>query len=531
MWTEILLYVVMCNITPADFFNFSEQIEKLTAHHGKPSSLASIFHSASRSICFLDKYTSCFENLGCISTTEEWYHHTYRPKNLEPLDRHTIKTEFHFITKPSDTTGTLKFDLVNTKNGSDLSFSECGKHPNLIVLIHDFTSNGRTGWIKHIASTLLQSSSPSIISVDWQAGAEPPFEQAVSNARVVALEAISLLKSLKGSNQRVYLIGHGLGAHIAGYVGHSHAVDKITGLDPTGPYFEHMPAVVRLDESDAKFVEVLHTDGFSGRSQGTQTSMGHVDFFINGAEHQPHCNDTSSFPPLHKLDRNSLKEGDILPACSHKRSFKYFIEAANQEDCEYIGFQCNSYEEFQEGKCTECEREHGTCAKFGPNEVESDKKPSNYFLHTAGTSPYCMYSYRVEMVFDDRSGTSQQNGNFEMIMIGENGILTTAYASNCGSPASFKAASPYVMIYYAKPPVVTHIIEVRLKWIHNGNAICFFCKTSMYVNKVNIQQVSMKNPKTVENYMCPKYSSEIKSGSYITFTECEGAKHQGHKSF
>ncbi|KAK5645131.1 hypothetical protein RI129_006431 [Pyrocoelia pectoralis] len=192
----------------------------------------------------------------------------------------------------------------------------------------------------------------SVLSVDWQAGAEPPFEQAVSNARVVALEILSLLKTLKAygltEEQRIYIIGHGLGAHIAGYVGHMHAVHKITGLDPTGAYFEHMPPVVRLDPSDAQFVEVLHTDAFSGRSQGTQTSMGHVDFFLNGAKQQTNCNDTSPFSSFTKLDRNSLKEGDILPACSHKRSFKYFIESARNKNCEYIGFECYSYKDFEE---------------------------------------------------------------------------------------------------------------------------------------------------------------------------------------
>lgn len=38
---------------------------------------------------------------------------------------------------------------------------------------------------------------PNTISVDWESGAEPPYAQAVSNARVVALEVIGLLKTLK----------------------------------------------------------------------------------------------------------------------------------------------------------------------------------------------------------------------------------------------------------------------------------------------------------------------------------------------
>lgn len=35
------------------------------------------------------------------------------------------------------------------------------------------------------------------MSVDWEAGAEPPYAQAVSNARVVALEIVAFIKTIK----------------------------------------------------------------------------------------------------------------------------------------------------------------------------------------------------------------------------------------------------------------------------------------------------------------------------------------------
>ena len=33
------------------------------------------------------------------------------------------------------------------------------------------------------------------------------------------------------------------------------------GLDPAGPYFENTDPSVRLDPTDALFVDVIHTDG------------------------------------------------------------------------------------------------------------------------------------------------------------------------------------------------------------------------------------------------------------------------------
>lgn len=128
-----------------------------------------------------------------------------------------------------------------------------------------------------------------------------------------------------------------------------------------------MPAVVRLDPSDALIVEVLHTDAFNsnyfiynilfnkskynkikGRSQGATTALGHMDFYINGAELQPNCNQSTAYPPFTKIDRNALKEGTILPACSHKRAFKYYIEALDNTECQFIGFACKNYKDFIE---------------------------------------------------------------------------------------------------------------------------------------------------------------------------------------
>ena len=33
------------------------------------------------------------------------------------------------------------------------------------------------------------------------------------------------------------------------------------GLDPAGPYFDNTDPSVRLDPTDARFVDVIHTDG------------------------------------------------------------------------------------------------------------------------------------------------------------------------------------------------------------------------------------------------------------------------------
>lgn len=64
----------------------------------------------------------------------------------------------------------------------------------------------------------------------------------------------------------IYLIGHSLGSHISGFTGKTftsltgHRVGRITALDPAGPCFSHVDPELRLQSSDAAFVDVIHTD-------------------------------------------------------------------------------------------------------------------------------------------------------------------------------------------------------------------------------------------------------------------------------
>lgn len=90
----------------------------------------------------------------------------------------------------------------------------------------------------------------------------------------------------------VHVLGHSLGAHVAGYTGNylSGKLGRITGLDPAGPAFETpylKDADERLDFTDANFVDVIHT---CAGSLGILKPIGHADFYPNGGTfRQPGC--------------------------------------------------------------------------------------------------------------------------------------------------------------------------------------------------------------------------------------------------
>lgn len=90
----------------------------------------------------------------------------------------------------------------------------------------------------------------------------------------------------------VHILGHSLGAHIAGFAGQklSGAIGRITGMDPARPLFE-VPIFKdqqdRLDATDALFVDVIHT---CAGTAGFVRAIGHVDFYPNGGTfRQPGC--------------------------------------------------------------------------------------------------------------------------------------------------------------------------------------------------------------------------------------------------
>ena len=60
----------------------------------------------------------------------------------------------------------------------------------------------------------------------------------------------------------------------------------LTGLDPAGLYFTTVSSDFRLDESDASYVDVIHTDA---GVLGTNRRNGDVDFYPNGGSRQPGC--------------------------------------------------------------------------------------------------------------------------------------------------------------------------------------------------------------------------------------------------
>lgn len=242
----------------------------------------------------------------------------------------------------------------------------------------------RALWVRYMRDAFQWLWTPvNVIVVRWRNFT--PYTIATANTRVVGAELANMLKfiehELRYDRSYFHIIGHSLGAHIAGYCGDRlPGLGRITALDPARPFFQHMPKSVRLDRGDARFVDAIHSDFtpenaiFLLMSFGMTTPVGHADFYPNGPPlMQPGClRDTliSVQTGIRKgLQHSSLSVAFLeslryLTACDHQRSHEWFIESIVNRQCVFVGVRCNEFEGLINGRCT-CDDSPSACAIMG----------------------------------------------------------------------------------------------------------------------------------------------------------------------
>ncbi|XP_012538313.1 lipase member H [Monomorium pharaonis] len=160
-----------------------------------------------------------------------------------------------------------------------------------------------------MVEALCHGRTDNVVLLDWSKySMNGSYASVFRNAEKVGslfAQSIRLLVDSGLDVSKIYIIGHSLGAHIAGFVGkcNSFKISRITALDPANPIF-YFPGCY-LTHNDAMWVDVIHTDigGY-----GTLTSVGTADYYVNGGTRpQPGC----------KLLGLPLSDVDL---CSHQKS-------------------------------------------------------------------------------------------------------------------------------------------------------------------------------------------------------------------
>ncbi|XP_013775964.1 pancreatic triacylglycerol lipase-like [Limulus polyphemus] len=364
----------------------------------------------------------CYKELGCFKKGGNFFD----TLDFLPQDREVIGVKFRLYTQKNKKNHVI-LEIDSIESPGDSLFSASRETKILIPgYFHSLEVYG--DWMKDMKNALLEQGDYNVITTDWSGGNTLNYPQAVANTELVGAEIAALIKFLQKTTEvspsAFHLIGHSLGAHVAGYTGERiDKIGRITGLDPSGLYFNGMPTVVRLDPSDAQFVDVIHTDTGSDiiPGNGIEQSVGHLDFYPNNGDTQPGC----ILQPLDVILRRGLIKGfQQLVACDHIRSIHYFLDSINDNTCEPIGVACDTWRDFINGNCIDCGEGGRNCAFMGfkadkLRQYKNETMNKKFYLTTRSTIPYCLYHYQVVVELANHPDSETQMGELYIIMEGE----------------------------------------------------------------------------------------------------------------
>ncbi|XP_016951067.1 phospholipase A1 [Drosophila biarmipes] len=250
---------------------------------------------------------------------EEWMD---AQEKLEARGLTTVPVNFYLFTSSNPSSSK---HIYATKKSIDASHFNAA-HPTRIV-IHGWTQSYLNSMNSDIRKAFLSHGDYNVIIVDWARARSVDYATSVmavaSTGKKVA-NMINFLKDNYGMNLGdLYVIGHSLGAHVAGYAGKNTdgQVHTIVGLDPALPLFSYNKPNKRLNADDAWYVESIQTNG---GTLGFLKPIGKGAFYPNGGKTQPGC-------PL-----------DVTGACSHGRSTTYYAETVAQDN--FGSIKCGDYE-------------------------------------------------------------------------------------------------------------------------------------------------------------------------------------------
>ncbi|XP_075163761.1 pancreatic lipase-related protein 2 isoform X2 [Haematobia irritans] len=206
------------------------------------------------------------------------------------------------------------------ENGTRLEFplsmvSSLRSKSNIKVIVHGFTGHRFHYSIKPLGQAYLALGMDNIFLVDWKDAASLDYYSSRKAVGSVGKHLGRMLFKFFRNNEidpaEVHIIGHSLGAHIAGNIGSyfNGTLGRITGLDPALPLFWPSSSD-GLQSNAATFVDVIHTDY---PVFGDMTPRGTADFYPNyGYAPQRGCES------VNLITANS---------CSHNRAVILYAES------------------------------------------------------------------------------------------------------------------------------------------------------------------------------------------------------------
>ncbi|XP_075159004.1 phospholipase A1-like [Haematobia irritans] len=277
-------------------------------------------------------------------------------------------------------TGDVKFYLYTSDNPStaeelfignedSVKKSHFEKSRPTRIIIHGWGGSYTSTPNKPIREAYLSKDNYNVISVDWNAYSELNYISARAKVPIVGedvAEFIDFLNQKFGmSFSNLVVIGHSLGAHVAGYCGKNvkrGTLEAIVGLDPAYPLYSYENTETRLASTDAKYVETIQTNG---NVKGFLKPIGTASFYPNWGRNQPGCGT------------------DIDGSCSHGRCVTLYAEAIKGYSFAPI-YKCKSYDNIlDKNGCNDLD----ATARIG-DPLHINRTPGIFYFTTNSEAPY-----------------------------------------------------------------------------------------------------------------------------------------------
>lgn len=183
-------------------------------------------------LSFLAAATVCYGKYGCFSDNHPF------DSSLIALPSHpeSIGTKFILYTRAN----ALKKEVLSVDSNSSVINSTFEPSRKVKFIIHGFTQSGQSEWVKKMVLEFLKKEAMNVIVVDWGLGSSVLnlYDIAAGNTRLVGVQLAELINALNRTFgvalKKFHIIGHSLGAQIAGFAGEKlrqsgKVIGRITG--------------------------------------------------------------------------------------------------------------------------------------------------------------------------------------------------------------------------------------------------------------------------------------------------------------
>ncbi|KAF3430034.1 hypothetical protein E2986_11354 [Frieseomelitta varia] len=282
---------------------------------------------------------------------------------LGETQKNLPNTVFFYLYTRNNPTNSQRLNVgdENTLRNSNFNVSK-----NTLIYAHGWMANYTSA--AGLRNAILKNCDCNVILLDWGAIAGKPYVWSSDRAGIISQYVAQMIDFLHAEGMdvsRLTIVGHSLGAHIAGLSSYyaKNKANFIVGLDPAQPNFLRAGAGIRLSSGDGNYVQVLHTNAGAA---GFNMSLGDIDFWANNGQTQNGCDSVNVFGIIN---------------CSHGRAVDYYMESLNSR-VEFIGRECDNYNDFTRGNCA-----NNPTAVMGGVTPQTNLK-GNFYFTTNMSPPY-----------------------------------------------------------------------------------------------------------------------------------------------